>query len=132
MKQNCCICYEPLNLFYNYKMKCCNNQFHKSCINKWLKNNPSCPLCRTSIEIKANINKINYSIFIADNKINFNSKELKHSFSVDFTEIHFIKYHAKRNNILYIMLVYKYLTLKLLNMNNLNFFNYLKSQLRFD
>jgi hypothetical protein len=38
----------------SYKTKC-NHLFHKICIDKWLENNTTCPLCRTVIKkIKAN------------------------------------------------------------------------------
>lgn len=29
----------------------CRHAFHKSCVDKWLKSNPSCPLCRSSITL---------------------------------------------------------------------------------
>ena len=30
----------------------CNHQFHTNCINKWLQNNKTCPLCNTEIDSK--------------------------------------------------------------------------------
>lgn len=45
--QDCAICLEPLNA--NDKLtKCCQcgHCFHKACLDEWLKENQTCPLCR--------------------------------------------------------------------------------------
>ena len=45
--QECLICMEKFE-YKKYKrvLKCCNNIYHKKCIDKWLKKNSSCPICR--------------------------------------------------------------------------------------
>jgi hypothetical protein len=55
----CSICLEDMNKS-NYKLKC-SHEYHKNCIDGWLKNNATCPICRTHIVIdipKLPINKI--------------------------------------------------------------------------
>lgn len=42
----CSICMNTLNDKYS---TICNHDFCKSCISKWLKNNFTCPYCRTYI-----------------------------------------------------------------------------------
>jgi hypothetical protein len=47
--QTCCICqndYKPKE--YKRELEC-KHSFHKKCIDKWLKNNLSCPYCRENI-----------------------------------------------------------------------------------
>ena len=51
----CCICFEELNNDL-YHEKNCNNYFHNTCIDKWLQNKDSCPLCRKTL-FKNNINE---------------------------------------------------------------------------
>lgn len=42
----CSICLK--NMYYNTSIKTdCNHYYHLICLNTWLKNNNSCPLCRT-------------------------------------------------------------------------------------
>lgn len=43
----CLICLEKFE-YKKYKrvLKCCNNVYHKSCIDKWFKKNSTCPACR--------------------------------------------------------------------------------------
>ncbi len=51
----CCICWANMENIYNTK---CKHSFHKICIDKWLENNTTCPICRTVIK---NIKPINVS-----------------------------------------------------------------------
>ena len=46
-KNECLICMEKF-AYKKYKriLHCCNNIYHKKCIDKWLKKNSSCPTCR--------------------------------------------------------------------------------------
>jgi len=46
-KNECLICMEKF-AYKKYKriLKCCNNIYHKKCIDKWLKKNSTCPTCR--------------------------------------------------------------------------------------
>ena len=44
----CSICYELIDTNNNQILKC-NHVFHKECINKWLKKNNKCPICRKII-----------------------------------------------------------------------------------
>ena len=45
--KECLICLEKFE-YKKYKrvLKCCNNVYHKSCIDKWFKKNSTCPACR--------------------------------------------------------------------------------------
>lgn len=45
--KECLICLEKFK-YKKYKriVKCCANTYHKTCIDKWLKKNSSCPACR--------------------------------------------------------------------------------------
>jgi len=48
-KDTCCICFEEFGK--ENVIQCesqCKNTFHKDCINLWLSNNSSCPLCRST------------------------------------------------------------------------------------
>lgn len=47
--ENCSICQE--NYKYNEKLcvNSCGHEFHFNCLNKWIKYNLSCPLCRKEI-----------------------------------------------------------------------------------
>ena len=42
----CNVCIEKLNLKQYKRTLCCGHTFHKKCVDKWIKKNPSCPLCR--------------------------------------------------------------------------------------
>jgi len=46
-KKECLICMEKFK-YKKYKriLHCCNNIYHKKCIDKWLKKNSTCPTCR--------------------------------------------------------------------------------------
>lgn len=54
-KINCCICIESHDL--NIYKTLCGHMYCKNCIAQWLKNNNSCPSCRTTITLKKNITK---------------------------------------------------------------------------
>lgn len=50
LSEQCFICID------NYKenelkrtLPCCKHCFHKKCIDKWIKKNPSCPICRDNL-----------------------------------------------------------------------------------
>lgn len=48
----CSICLNKIETNeYIRKLKC-NHLFHKKCVDKWLKKNQNCPMCRKTIEIK--------------------------------------------------------------------------------
>ena len=56
----CCICLGSLK-DSKYKLAC-KHEFHKSCIDGWLKNNLTCPMCRSHVVInipKVKKNKVN-------------------------------------------------------------------------
>lgn len=47
LEKDCLICLEKFE-YKKYKriLPCCKNVYHKTCIDKWLKKNSSCPNCR--------------------------------------------------------------------------------------
>jgi hypothetical protein len=47
LNEECIICLEKNNLMW-CKLKC-NHLFHINCLNKWIKENKSCPNCRVSL-----------------------------------------------------------------------------------
>jgi len=46
----CSICTEKFTIMCRTKKLICGHLFHKKCINKWLKVNLTCPLCRVNIQ----------------------------------------------------------------------------------
>lgn len=46
----CCICYDDINI--KSVVPCCSNAFCFKCLNVWLSNHPSCPLCKHGIHPK--------------------------------------------------------------------------------
>jgi len=49
LSQECSVCMQTYK-FREYKRKLkCDHVFHKRCIDKWLKSNLSCPICRKDI-----------------------------------------------------------------------------------
>jgi|SRR5690606_22465803 len=52
-KKECPIC---LNLIKNdcFKIRTveCKHTFHKKCLNRWIKQNENCPLCRTKLDVR--------------------------------------------------------------------------------
>lgn len=53
LENTCPICLELLDKEDKNKsvyLKNCEHQFHDSCIKEWLKNNNSCPICRSEIK----------------------------------------------------------------------------------
>ncbi len=51
--ESCSICLSPINK--SYETMLCKHNFHKKCIDEWLKNNTTCPICRREIKIIAPI-----------------------------------------------------------------------------
>lgn len=48
MSEECYICYENITNTEE-KVLICGHKYHTSCINKWLENNTTCPICRATI-----------------------------------------------------------------------------------
>ena len=67
----CFICYS--NIEIKTILKCCSNNVCFECINKWIKNNDTCPLCKQS--------QIKY--FIVDNNENSETETVKFELSND-------------------------------------------------
>jgi len=49
INQHCSICHDNYKLREYKRELDCSHVFHKRCIDKWLKNNLSCPICRQDI-----------------------------------------------------------------------------------
>ena len=45
----CCICLQQYKIEENIVEMYCNHLFHAECIEEWLNNNPTCPICRTDV-----------------------------------------------------------------------------------
>tara|TARA_B100000989_G_C19354372_1_gene390524 strand:- start:294 stop:734 length:441 start_codon:yes stop_codon:yes gene_type:complete len=61
---DCCICMEKICKNQNiYKCEKCNDVFHYSCMNEWIKMNSTCPKCRINIDVVKN----NFEEWINDN-----------------------------------------------------------------
>jgi hypothetical protein len=48
-KKNCVICMEDFESQENVKLLACGHLFHSDCVNKWLLEKSTCPMCNTSI-----------------------------------------------------------------------------------
>jgi hypothetical protein len=47
--EECCICIDNFTMFSFVATTRCNHNYHKSCINWWLKKHSNCPACMTSL-----------------------------------------------------------------------------------
>ena len=47
-KNKCCICLEGFNLDDTVRVLKCKHCYHKKCLDKWLKDHKTCPICRAS------------------------------------------------------------------------------------
>lgn len=58
---DCVICFETLGLNKNTK-SChqCKNSFHKKCLERWLTNKNTCPLCRATIKLELSQNSLEH------------------------------------------------------------------------
>ena len=51
-KCKCTICLENISIDQWCRETMCSHKFHVCCIDKWLKNNNTCPNCRTKVSIQ--------------------------------------------------------------------------------
>ena len=49
-EKDCCICQEKFQGKDEIRTLGCNHYYHKGCIDKWLKKDKSCPICRKDID----------------------------------------------------------------------------------
>jgi len=55
LDKECSICMDPFcEKEFKRVLPPCGHLFHKKCIDKWLKKNPSCPICRVALIKKNN------------------------------------------------------------------------------
>ena len=92
----CPICLEPI--LGSSKHLHCSHIFHKNCIDTWLSQKDTCPLCRTLINfIEVTIKKIPFNLSINENHLTFHSFNIK--FSIQFSIIKNIKYNGKKKTV---------------------------------
>ena len=48
-RDSCNICLEPYEIGDELRTIPCMHKFHKNCIDKWLRSNATCPVCKCSI-----------------------------------------------------------------------------------
>ena len=56
--QFCCICLQEYKIEENIVEMSCNHLFHYKCIQEWLNNNPTCPICREDVINERDSNNI--------------------------------------------------------------------------
>jgi hypothetical protein len=92
----CVICLETDT--NNFKLLICNHSFHTICLDIWLINHDTCPLCRTLVKyIDATIDKRKYKISIEPHFIKFVSES--HTSILKLVNIKSIDYIPKKNKI---------------------------------
>ena len=64
IKQNrtCCICWEKLSSDDAKPLLCGHDDFHKECVNKWLKMKKTCPACRANCRTRTDPCKFKHMI----------------------------------------------------------------------
>ena len=88
----CPICLETN--FESFKSLSCQHSFHEKCINIWLINNTTCPMCRELVTfIKGKINKKEYKLSI--NYDHLIMKHETHTSILKFSNIKNIEYLIK-------------------------------------
>lgn len=63
--ENCPICYEETE--DKFKELKCKHTFHEKCVDKWLSNHNTCPMCRTKVGFNGNRNYMNEFTFLTGN-----------------------------------------------------------------
>ena len=72
---DCPICLEPIST--DKKILKCNHTFHKDCVNRWLLNHDTCPMCRGVINyIEGKIKRKKYNIYVDNSQIVFENKKI--------------------------------------------------------
>ncbi len=59
LKETCSICLDHYSRREGVRKSNCNHTFHKKCIDKWYKQNDSCPICRQDLFEKSTSEDIN-------------------------------------------------------------------------
>jgi len=56
---DCPICYEELQ--YDLTTTICQHTFHQHCLQQWLNKSNICPICKTELQSKPNLNDVDKS-----------------------------------------------------------------------
>ena len=70
LNKNCIICFESMRNTDTLTHKC-GNTFHSICIQKWMKFNTSCPLCKTSLLSNMSSHYIEHNLCEVNNYLPF-------------------------------------------------------------
>lgn len=88
---DCTICFEEIGCEYIRNLPC-KHYFHKKCLDSWMVQNNSCPICRDDLSViwLSNLYKI-ASIYDIENNINYITKVIKHVHNIANKQKRFYK-----------------------------------------
>ena len=122
----CSICTEDLNIRSKWwctqnnetiKKLECTHQYHELCINEWLKNHDTCPLCRSIVKNVTQVNKISDNTVININEIDNNREQNKFINKIKNNKKYIVFF------ILYILLLASAITQIITSLSMINYIN---------